>query len=440
MRHTIAVVASVAVLCVACGESQGGLTRGSSVPSPDGGEETPSETDAVGPVAYELLGVQQSAGEMGAVEHAADEGRYVQLWERFSFDESPPTVDFDEYVVLFYARAEDGCPDEIGDVRLDGDRLIVDWRPPAGGCIQPLIPTAFALAVHRATVPRTFVAVLEGFHGDYEEIEHRVELAAYEGPAPAGAPTRPAPPEPTTVAGTVELPPQGEAAPRMLDDGTRVWVVHHRDGAVSVLAGEAPADVRTELFSVRGLSTQVLWYPSARRFGGAGVGGGWYDEYGVSLRGRSVTNLDWFESAVDGSRVSVGQRVGPVPFEKPVTEDATDGAAGQPDWHDHPRQVTALSLEEARRRPEGSVVVIDTALVAYSSEPLRLCDAPEAPELWDWDGCPNDAPKPLDLVLEQTDPDSMWVWHGPLRARVTNNGFSGITLLGAGHSGGRIDD
>lgn len=436
MRATIALLAGVTVLLVGCGGSPGAFGPAPSAPPTEIGDGTRSATEGPGPVVYELLGVQQSAGEMGVVEHAADEDRYVQLWERFSFDGSPPPVDFDEYVVLFYARAEDGCPDEIGDVRLGGDRLVVDWRPPAGGCIEPLIPTAFALAVHRATVPQRFVALLEGFHSDYDDIEHPVQLAAYEGPGPARAPTRPVPPAPTKVTGTVDLPPQGQAAARTLEDGTRVWVVRHRDGMVSVLAGEASIDAESELLSVQGLRTQVVWYPSPRRFSG----GGWYDEYGVSFRGRSATNLDWYEAEVDSSQVRVGQRLGPVPFYEPVTHDATMGVQGEPDAHDPPRQVTALPLEEARNRPDGSVVVIDAALVAYSDEPLRLCDPPDSPELWDWDGCPPDAPSPVDLTLNQTDANSMWIWHGPVRARVTAKGFSEITLLGAGHSGGRIDD
>lgn len=423
MRNAV-VLAGLAVLLMGCGGS----------PSDRAGEATAADTTSG--VVYELLGVQPSAGEMGVVEHAAAEGGYVELWERFSFDDPPPRVDFDDYVVLFYARAEDGCPDEIGDVRLEGDRLVVDWRPPAGGCIQPLIPTAFALAVHRATVPQAFVAFLEGFHDDYDDVEHRVELPAYEGEGPAGAPDRPAPPAPTTVTGTVELPSPGDAAARTLDDGTRVWVVHHDGGAVSVLAADAPTDGRAETLAIRGLRTQVLWYPSARRFDG----GGWYDEYGVSLQGRSATNLDWYESSPDGDEVHVGERVGPVPFHEPVAADTTGSGDGEPEWADHPREATALSLDEAQRQPPGSVVVIDAALVAYGDQPLRVCDAPEPPEIWDWTGCPDDAPSPTDVALEQSDGETMWVWHGPIRVRVEEDGFSDVTLLGGGHSGGRIDD
>lgn len=427
MRY-IALPVFVAFVLSACGGT--GDPGGPAVSAPS--ERSADGSD--GRVAHELLGVQQSAGELGLVEHATDQGRYVELWERLSFDERPPAVDFDEQVVLFYVRAEDGCPDEVGGVRLDGDRLVVDWRPPAGGCIQPLIPTAFALAVHRATVPQRFVVFLEGFHDDHDDVEHIVELAAYEGSGPPDAPARPTPPEPTTVAGTVELPAPGEAADRTLEDGSRVWVVRHRGGGVNVLAADAPAEGDTERLSVRGLRTQVVWHPSARRFGG----GGWFDEYGVSLRGRSGTNLDWYETSVDGAEVTVGKRVGSVPYDQPVGDDPPPGDA-QPERPDHPRQVTALPLDQARQRPHGSVVVIDAALVAYGDQPLRLCAPPESPELWDWDGCPSDAPIPVGVTLEQADADSMRVWHGPLRATVTADGFSEITLLGAGHSGGRID-
>lgn len=429
----MAVVAGVAVLAVACGGSPTGAPSG----SPPGVSDAGSQGDAAAPgeVAHELLGVQQSAGEMGVIAHATDEDRYAELWERFSLEKAPPSVDFDEYVVLFYARAEDGCPDEIGDVRLDGDRLVVDWRPPAGGCIQPLIPTAFALAVHRATVPQTFVAFLEGFAGDYDDVEHLVEIPAYEGAEPADAPARPAPPAPTTATGTVELPPQGQAAARTLDDGSRVWVVHHDYGEVSVLAADALADVESETLVVSGLRTQVGWYPAARRFSG----GGWYDEYGVSLRGRSGSNLDWYELAVSGSEVTVGQRVGPVPFQRPLGNGPAAGD-GQPEMPDHPREVTAVRLDQARQRPDGSVVVINAALVIYGDHPPRLCVAPEPPELWDWQGCPSDAPTPVGITFDELDADYMWIWHGPLRARVTDRGFADVTLLGAGHSGGRIEN
>lgn len=435
MRAAVGLVAVVAVLSVGCGRSSGlSVGEGASESTGTATEPPPGASAIDGEVGYELLGVQPSAGEMGVVDHASDAERYDELWRRFRFEQQPPTVDFDEQVVLFYARAEDGCPDEVADVRLERDTLLVEWRPPAGGCIQPLIPTAFALAVHRATVPETFVAFLEGFHNDYDDVEHVVELTAYEGQGPTGVPARPDPPTPTRVTGTVELPGPGEAAARVLDDGTRVWVVHHRDGRVSVLAADASDDGDAESLSVRGLRTQVFWYPSARRFGG----GGTYDEYGVSLRGRSGPNLDWYESAVDGSEVVVGERVGPVPYEHPSTDEQTP-ADGEPHSPDHPREASGLPLDEARQQPDGTVVILDAALVAYGDEPLRLCAAPEPPELWEWEGCPEDAATPVDVTLETNDHSLMWVWHGPLRVRVVESGFSEVTLLGAGHSGGRID-
>lgn len=96
------------------------------------------------------------------------------------FTGAPPVLDLERYVLLFYHKPDDACPDYLLRMTLDGDYLVARFGLPFGtGCRLPLIPTSYAVSVDRTTVPEQFIAILDvpespGF--DLGETDHPVDL------------------------------------------------------------------------------------------------------------------------------------------------------------------------------------------------------------------------------------------------------------------------
>lgn len=165
---------------------------GEPVTPPEGSDAEPSpagtvHTDAIW---FDVLAVSDHGDpdDRIALVETAEELRAA--WERRTFDGDPAEVDFAEHIVLVLTRNEDACPDDLVETRLTDGVLETTWLPPPGPCNEPLIQTAFAVALHRGDLPESFrVVLLEGDHygGDKERL---VELPPYDGP-PAPAPSPP---------------------------------------------------------------------------------------------------------------------------------------------------------------------------------------------------------------------------------------------------------
>lgn len=113
---------------------------------------------------------------LGTVEHATNQEDFGSLWREFGLTTEIPVIDFHRYLVIFYDRAEDACPNDLLLMSMDGDRLLPKFVPPGGGCILPLIPTSYAVSVDRNTVPTRFIAYLEEAMTLYPAVEHEVDL------------------------------------------------------------------------------------------------------------------------------------------------------------------------------------------------------------------------------------------------------------------------
>ncbi len=421
-------LAMVALLVSSCAD-----TRGDGPAAPDQ-EAPPVSSDGV---RYELLATTQEAPEMGSIHHADDREAFEELWDRFNFGGTAPEVDLGAWTVLFYLRAEDACPDLIADVALDDGMLDIAWEPPPGGCNQPLLQTAFAVALHRSTVPATFTATLDGFHSVYEPTALEVSVAppgADAAPPPATT-ERTAPPPPSSELGRDALPDDGEVTVVLLEDGTPVWVINHGAGVVSALATDVlPARPDDEdAGGVVNLRSAVHWVPALRQF----WGGAQYDEFGTNTGGAAARNLDWYEVAVDGDQVVVGERVGPVPHRTPLR--ATQQGSVEVVRAQDPATTPLLTVEDALGLEGEQVVAVDADVVVWGTDQAALCVAPEPPRIFeDWGGCPPDALRPA-VLAEDTVPDGQFLAiQGPVRLRVRGGEVLEVVLLGGGHTAGTL--
>lgn len=159
---------------------------------------TPARVAAVedGPVWFEVLGTSQAAPRYG-IAAAQDQAALHEVWEDYGFPDTTPHVTWEEQILLVFARPEDACPDDLVELRLADGVLEPTWLPPPGGCDQPLIATAFAVALHRGDLPQSFTVVLREDPVHDADAELQVELPPYDGPP---APSPPAPPHRMTDA------------------------------------------------------------------------------------------------------------------------------------------------------------------------------------------------------------------------------------------------
>lgn len=135
-------------------------------------------------VRFLVLGVStEDRSELGKIDHALTIEDLSRFWHDYGFDGDPPPIDLERYVILFYNRAEDACPDYLLRLYLNGDRLIPKFAAPWEGiCEQPLIPTSYAVSIDRTTLPLRFTAYLPPYPpasgSEYPEIEYLVDLTS----------------------------------------------------------------------------------------------------------------------------------------------------------------------------------------------------------------------------------------------------------------------
>lgn len=183
------------------------------------------------------------------------------------------------------------------------------------------------------------------------------------------------PPGPGTLAGpaVTTVPPRGQASAAFLTDGRPVFVVHHDDGAVSVI----------DAFSTHrpwGFEELVGWCPSIRQFV-EWAHGAVYDEDARYLAGPAASGLQTFafdvlSSDADGDPAAIrvgairpGDPRGPHRDASTLCQGTQDGAVGhtidRSRIFDTPAAVVAAA-------PEGWAAVRGTLLVSENGS-VQLC-------------------------------------------------------------------
>lgn len=189
--RTIAVLVLTALALAACGEQAAqspDVTTPPRRPAPEPGSAAP----APGAIWFEVLGVSQESPEDISTLHLVEDTAGLETeWERHRFDGAVPDVDLGQHVVLVVTRPEDGCPDDLVEVRRVDGELRPTFVPPPGGCIQPLIPTAYAIALHRADLGEAATIRFAEHEGHGGDAVHELALAPYDGPPAPPAPDVP---------------------------------------------------------------------------------------------------------------------------------------------------------------------------------------------------------------------------------------------------------
>lgn len=194
-----AVGSGLVTACAAGGPApRGGVTSDDS-PAPSTAPATPAAADDPR-IWFEVLGVSTQAPGIGLVEMATDDASFRDLWAHYGMDGDAPDVGFDEHTVLFYGRAEDACPDDLVALARDDGVLEATWLPPPGGCDLPLIPTGYAVQVHRSDLGASVVVLHERDEGAEGDGRASFTLPPYDGPAAPPPPPVPAQPAADEVA------------------------------------------------------------------------------------------------------------------------------------------------------------------------------------------------------------------------------------------------
>lgn len=221
---------------------------------------------------------------LGHLAYATTQDDYTRLWAAYGaghgmyWDPSytaPPDIDLERYFVLFYNRAEDGCPDTLESLEVVGDRLMATFTPPPGPCNLPLVAATYAVAVDRETVPAHFTAYLEGYpskpRAPHPDTLLEIDLTRLPGPlgdallmrcgeAVAGYRTTPPTSEPLDSLSVEAMGTLGDQSEGVWFADHFTWGVWDRTDATLTLLGigEGPADLASATFEWRDES----WRPT----------------------------------------------------------------------------------------------------------------------------------------------------------------------------------
>lgn len=327
---------------------------------------------------FELLDLREGAAfDMGTLRSAVDADELAQLWSDAGFADEAPVVDFGQWVVVSITIPDDACPPRLSDFTRDGDVWTPVFVEPSGGCVEPLIPKTYVVAINRSEATPGFTLHLEadstfGFDDQLLEIDV----------PPADAPTTipgSDTPDVGPELGRVPLPPVGEAGSGLLDDGMPVWVVHHDDGTVSALPAVVPG-LSLGDSGIEKLWTVVRWSPS-----GELVGPIRWDAWGRALTdGRDHDLVNYAASVVDGEVVVSQSAATRVPGSPEGPADSGGDLEGG--WIE-PELPPLAALDAI---PAGWSQ-LDATLVGHAGE-YRVCPIdPNAP-ISETGTCPDDAP------------------------------------------------
>lgn len=372
---------------------------------------------------YPLVGEETDFDDLDSVGVATSGRELRRLWRRMGLTGEPPPVDFASHVVIAFKHRDDGCVDELTALVLTRDAHLVpelsgthDW------CEMLSTATVHMAAVAREALPRQGF-VLEWRPGPDEAPS--LKTVAFDNRALVHVAPFPEQPLPVTgaSAGTVEVPAPGTCALATLDDGTQVFVVSHQDGTTSVLAVDAPAPS----YGLEAVRHTIHWSASSRRFDAG------HDEYGTAVFGPRQPPLDRYESEpVPGepTRLAVGRRVPGIQRRTVAPRGRRDRSKPEPAileaYLDLKRR--PLSLEEAARLPDGSLVVVDASLIVGGGEPAALCRFADRrksrPRL-----CPKGSPVPPGLGDGSAFREMLFVFYGPMLVRIRGGQFTEVTRL-----------
>lgn len=115
-------------------------------------------TDDLPPVpAIDVLTVQEIGSEDGPLWTAIDAAQLDQLWRDARLGGPPPTVDFDEQVVVAISVYGNGCVDRFAGLDVDAQRV---WTPlfihPGGDCDAVGVPRTYVVAADRSAAEPGF--------------------------------------------------------------------------------------------------------------------------------------------------------------------------------------------------------------------------------------------------------------------------------------------
>lgn len=149
---------------------------------------------------------------------------------------------------------------------------------------------------------------------------------------------------------SVPLPAVGDVASEWTHEFGPLWVVHHRDGSVSVLPGVivTRVDGTADMSAPVGVGFVVAWSPSGRAFT-AGVRT--FDEWGRTVDGERSNDLAAFVGTVDGTVVNIStttsDRIGGDPEPIGTSSDLELPALPAPSGAAHPLDTAGwLVLDE----------------------------------------------------------------------------------------------
>jgi hypothetical protein len=159
---------------------------------------------------------------------------------------------------------------------------------------------------------------------------------------------------PGTLAGSniLDVPPRGKADAAFLADGRPVWVVHTRDGSITVVDGFSP-------HRAWGISQLLLWCPA--NYFASWPDGSYFDRYGTWRGGRPAPpGLASFGFDVL-RRDAVGDPV-----------EVRVGAIGPPIPSGH----ASITSQRADPTACGSVTASPERFIGHAIDPSRIWDSP----------------------------------------------------------------
>ena len=359
------------------------------------------------------------------------------LWEENHIPLSAPEIDFAVHLVVAFTYG-DLCPEALDAFTLD-DRGVLAPRFGSSRehCLEDRSDKVHVVAFARAALPPRVVLELAPRWRSKEPTRFAVALEGPTRAPPAEDGAEPRGPL-GALRATLPLPEEGEVLPRFLDDGMPVWLVRHLGGALSVLSAFSD-DVPREADAAY-THRLTSWDRRSRRFSTH------YDEHGAHVEGWARPGLSRHRAEIASGAACAGiegapprcVRVGELAPSSPRLR-VTPRPRGLlpsdelPRRHIDRNEDRGISIEEARRRHQGKVVLLDASMVLEDGKPARLCKVNErAPQDVDL-RCPATAP----IVVGQ----KPWscdacvrIVRGPLFTRVSGDQFRDIADVGAGFS------
>ena len=122
----------------------------------------PSTVPAPGPQpqagdGWRLLADERGIGEAYRTGIATDARTYAELWAAVGIEATPPEVDFESEVVIWFGAVfGSSCPNiRLDEVVVDGEFVYADivLPDPPAGCTADANPHAYVVAIERATLP-----------------------------------------------------------------------------------------------------------------------------------------------------------------------------------------------------------------------------------------------------------------------------------------------